>query len=405
MAAPATAYEPDVQSFAAQDLVPPKWLKSDDYTVDTDVINKLFMNHYLVRSPYGVFPARGDSRLFERTREASALARLAEMSKSRLFIDSASSTVTTTVGNVSDALDDPSGAAEDFRSGFSRLARRLGRMGRNAYKRGKSLLLEGENSEETSDELTRTGQDLAKGLLGVNRAYRELARDLGVDPYTRNEKLRYEIERLANYSAAGSLGVRSIFPVLPLLYGAGYLITVSNLIWNTHPLDLQLRNETLLRDMGMSEGLITRLFESEYHTLTTQTRVANSLGLLNGAKGRSVLMRSVSRVPTVSDALFYTRMIEMLAMYHERRGGIEEVFATNRIPYALSRGERAVLIIPVDHLRWTRLADTLITYMGQQMSRHRTHIEIWVTGKVSPMARSKLGGKGWAVFDRAGNRI
>lgn len=394
-----------MQSFSAQSLVPEKWLKSDDYSVDVDVINKDFMNHYRVQSRFGLFLARGNDRLFVRIREISALARLEEMSKSKLFATSAGETVALAVDKVNNAIDDPSGAADDLGSGLSRLGKRLSRMGKNAFDKGRSLIYDQRTEQERSDELARTGQNVAKGVLGVNRAYRELSRDLGVDPYTRNGLLRYEIERMANYSAAGSMGIKTVLPVLPLLYGAGYLVSVSNLVWNTHPIDLQLQNEKALAEMGTSDSLASRLFESEYHTLTTQTRVVKSLQSLAGVKGRSVLMRAVSRVGTVNDALFYTRMIELLGLYHQKRGNLAEIIATNRIPYALTTNRRAVVIVPIDYLRWTRLADGFTRYLRQQISSRGSHMELWVSGRVSSRARKELGDRGWVVFDRAGRRI
>ena len=341
-----------------------------------------------------------------RIREIEAFAQLEDMSKGRVFVNSASDTVTTTVERVSDAVEDPERAADDMGSGFSRLVKRLGRMSKNAYNKGKSLLTRDKTKEERSAELTNTGSDMAKGFLGVNRAYRTLARDLRVDPYTRNNSLREEIEGMANYAAAGSFGVKTIVPVLPMLYGAGYLISVSNLVWNTHPIDLQLRNEKALRDMGMSNKWVRVLFENDRQTLTTQTRIVNSLERLQGARGRKVLLRHAAQAKSVSDVLYYTRMIELLAMYHQQRGAIDKIVATKRIPFVITMRKRAIVMFPVDYLRWTKTARDLVHYLHKEVSRYpAVHLEFWVNGQISPRARVELGNRGWALFDRAGERI
>ena len=401
----AAAYEPDVQSFSARQAFPEKWLRSKDYKVDMDVINQDYMNHYRINSRFGVFRAVGNGQLFVRIREIEALAQLEEMSKSRVFVNSVGETVTSTVENLSRAADDPATAADDFESGFVRLMKRVGRMTKNAFNKGKAILAKDKSDAERSEELADSGTNMAKGVLGVNRAYRELARDLRVDPYSRNSLLRNEMENMANYAAAGSLGVKTIVPVLPMLYGAAYLITVSNLVWNTHPIDLQLQNEAALRDMGISDKWIQRLFENDRHTLTTQTRIVSSLERLKNVKGRKILVEYAARVDRTGDALFYTRMIELLAMYHQRRGSIEKVVATKRTPFVLTRNKRAVAMMPVDYLRWTRSAAGLARYLKGQISRYPVHLEIWVNGKVTPRARLELGRAGWAVFDQAGRRL
>lgn len=398
-------YEPDVQSFSARATFPVKWLRSGDHKVDLDVLNQDFMNHYRVSSRFGVFRAIGNDQLFVRIREIQALAHLEEMSKSRVFVNSASDTVTSTVKNISRAAEDPSAAADDLESGFVRLAKRLGRMTKNVYQKGKSMLSRDKTDDERADELADTGTDMAKGLFGVNSAYRELARDLGVDPYTRNAQLRNGIEDMANYAAAGSFGIKTIVPVLPMLYGAGYLITVSNLVWNTHPVDLQLKNEEALREMGLSGRWIKRLFENDRHTLTTWTRIVSSLQRLKGARGRKILVQYAARADSVRAALFYTRMIELLAMYHQQRGAINRIVATKRMPFVLTRNRRAVMMLPVDYFRWTESAAGLEQYLNSELSRHPVHLEMWVNGKVSPKARVELGKRGWAVFDQAGRRL
>lgn len=401
---PADEYEPDIQSFLASQTFPDKWLRSDDHVVDNDVINQNFMNHYRVGSRFGVFNAISNSQLFVRIREIEALEQLMEMSKGRVFVNSASTTVTDTVENVSNAVDDPSGAAEDLGSGLSRLLKRLGRMGKNAFKQGRRVVSKNFDSNG-SEELSDAGVDLAKGLLGVNRAYRDLARDLRVDPYTRNEPLKAEIERMAGYSAAGSFGVKTIVPVLPILYGAGYLMTVSNLVYSTHPIDLQLKNEKSLSNMGISDKWIQRFMGSDKHTLTTLTRIVNSLERLEGVRGRKVLVRFAALARDVSDALFYTRMTELLAMYHQQRARIDKFITNDRIPIALTHKNRAVVVAPFDYFRWTRKGEEFIRYLNGKISGQAMFLELWVTGQVSFKARRNIGNFQWAVFDYAGTRI
>ena len=157
--------------------------------------------------------------------------------------------------------------------------------------------------------------------------------------------------------------------------------------------------------MGISDRWVRRLMENEHHTLTTQTRVVSSLQRLKGAKGRKILVEYAARVDSSGDALYYTRMIELLAMYHHQRGAFETIQATKHIPFGLTRRKRAVAMLPLDQFRWTRSGAGIARYMNREMSRHPVHLEFWVNGRVTPRARIELGRSGWAVFDQAGQRL
>ena len=101
-------------------------------------------------------------------------------------------------------------------------------------------------------------------------------------------------------------------------------MAVSDLVYSTHPLDLQLQNEASLGEMGISDKWIRRLIGSERHTPTTQTRIVSSLERMDGVKGKAALVRVAALARNNSDALFFTRMIELLSIYHTPAGTAEE---------------------------------------------------------------------------------
>ena len=126
-------------------------------------------------------------------------------------------------------------------------------------------------------------------------------------------------------------------------------------VGEAHPVDLLLQNEKALRGMGVSEKLIKKLVRNEWHTLTTLTRITTSLGSMQGVKGRSILVRHASDAGDLGEALLYTQMTELLAIYHRLRTPIVSIVGTDRIPFAVTRSG-SVVVIPVDYLNWTRTA-------------------------------------------------
>lgn len=64
----------------------------------------------------------------------------------------------------------------------------------------------------------------------------------------------------------------------------------------------------------------------------------------------------------------------------------------------LETAKGTVSILPVDYLYWTPPLETLASGAGRGG-------EMWVTGKASGMATSKLAALGWTVVPQAGAKL
>ena len=182
-------------------------------------------------------------------------------------------------------------------------------------------------------------------------------------------------------------------------------MSVSDLVYNSHPLDLQLQNEDALRDMGISKKWIRRLIDSEKHTLTPQTRIVTSLERMDGVSGKAVLVLVAARAMYNSDVLYFTRMIELLSIYHMQLAPLNKIMDTDGVPLVLSQSGRAIVMAPFDYFRWTRKGKDFVSQFDSRIPSGTAYREIWFTGQVSALARRHLGEAGWAVFDQAATRI
>ncbi len=384
--ATAATYEPDSPTLKASTLVPKTTLTGPNHTVQEKVVNRGFMNHYRISSPFGEFSADGDTMLIVRVHEISAIAKLKEMSKTQVFAQAAGDAVGKTAGAIGRVIDDPKGTAQGISAGVGRLFKRTKRRTQDAYGTAKDAAAQKKQDQpggqgDTASQVTEGGKRLGRQYFGVDSALRNLARDLKVDPYTDNTVLRAEMDSMAKVAAAGSFGTKLVTPSLPV--GLNYLDDVSDMVWTMKPLDLELLNEKSLQKMGVDPALIKRLYANPHHTPTTQTRTVKSLERLPGVKGRPVLVRYAAAAESPEEAQFTTHLVEMLAEYHKSRESIARIVATDRIPFAVTKKGTGLAAAPLDYLFWTRSSADAAKDLFKDIKRHASKPAVWFEGRVS----------------------
>lgn len=400
-------YEPDAPKLKASQLLPKKTLKGTNHAVREQVVNRGFMNHYRITSPFGEFSAESDALVIRRAHEIAAIAELKKTSKTKVFAESISSVVTKPIGTIGKVVDNPKGTVAGVSAGVGRLFRRTVRRTQDAYEKAKEVAEAEKNKQsgqvaeqdDTASKVTKQGKKMARGYLGVNSALRKLARELKVDPYTDNAVLREQLNSIAKVAATGSFGTKLVMPSLPV--GLDQLADVSNLVWTLNPLDLQLRNEKGLKKMGANDGLIKRFYKNPHYTPTAQTRIVIALEQLAGVTGRPVIVRYASAMESPEEARFAARLVELLAKYHKTRAPISQIVETDRIPFAITKKGKGVVAAPVDYLFWTQAAAGTAKVLFKAMKRHTSAPEVWVQGRVSTRAQTGLKAMGWTVFGQA----
>ncbi len=406
----AAEYESAQREFKAADLLDPKLVKGANHTIQDPVVNKGYINHYQIASPFGEFSTVGDSRVPNAVHEINVIAELQKMSKTGLLAESAAESAANTVQAPIKAagrlVEDPVGTVKGVPAGVGRLFARakdtIGDVSKKVAKVGAGSEDSGDGSGDggvSGDEVVEKGTELAKSYLGVSGAHRKLARKLRVDPYSRNPVLQQELSSMAKYAAAGSFGAKLAMPSIP---GVGLITSVDDLVWNLSSQDLRLRNEKALAEMGADESLIERLFDNPHYTPSERTRVVAALETIAGAQGRDVVVAGAAGVESAVEALFFSRMAEMMAAYHQKVSPIKKfVDARRLIPLAVSAEGVAVLSVAADYIGWTESTESGARAYTKAAADHAGNAELRVEGRVSERARAELEKLGWSVFDNA----
>lgn len=415
--------EPEVSLRSAADILPETLLSGPHHTVRNEVVARGFVHYYVIESPYGEFLAAGDDEVRKRIREIAAIADLRQLSKSEVITDSAVEAAKRSYVAAREVIDKPWETAKAIPAGLERLFKRSKRQAEDAYDNVSEWYrgdegdgedgqpvdtqaanegLSQERIRKAADLGIREGQDYLKASLGFNRELRRLAQRLGVDPYTRNAVLRSEMAGMAWTATAGSFAINLIMPDVPA--PIGLLKNTQDLVWNTNAVDLLLRNEETVRDLGIDADTSAAFFDNENYTLSDQTRLVQAMQSLQGTAGADQLLRKAAQAQSREETRFYVRSAELLALYHQRRAAIDKFIVDEYSPMtAKDRDGRLIVALPVDYLSWSRTAHDIAMAMDSSLKPYTggNASEVWIEGTVSARALQVLSRLGWTVNERA----
>jgi hypothetical protein len=326
-----------------------------------------------------------------RVSEVGALARLEDVSKTEVFVRAAGGAVLNVGKGVAGVVTNPVGTVKGVGRGLKRLGVNLGRMARRAA----GSVTKGD--EPAGEKALDAAGGAASSVLGVNRAARNWARKLGVDPYTTNPVLHDALVDVGRIDAAGSIATAVVVPIPPV---ASMTATVGGLVWGADPEELRKTNEARLAELGVPKDAASRYFLNRNYTLTSQTRFIAALHAVK-APGCAGYVDAASEAGDEREALFFVESAELLAGLH---GGepVAAVLGDSRALVAKT-GRRAVALLPLDWLRWTERLQKDSREIAARARRElgAAKLEARVSGTVTPSARAGLAAAGWTVKERA----
>ena len=119
----------------AREILPPELLKGKNFAVDIPVSTYGFENTYTITSNFGPFIAYGNDMLRVRIQEIEALAVMAEMKKSKQFIQAAKKAGQSPLKGVGNLILNPVDTVTGIPKGAWRYLSRIGEMVRGGDRR------------------------------------------------------------------------------------------------------------------------------------------------------------------------------------------------------------------------------------------------------------------------------
>ena len=382
-------YEPS-PVLSASKILPPELLSGPNHRVQERVTNDGYLNTYQIDSKFGTFTAVSTAVLRKRIGEINAMVIMEKVQGSQEYINSIKEggldAMTSAMSLVTSPVKSLTGAAQGLGAAFSRVGQSL-----SGSKRSQS-----EDSK-------------LKDAIGFSTAKRQYASQFNVDVYSDNQKLQDMLNKISWAGYAGSLTWSAAMSAVP--GGAGVAMTVigtnkvlNQVFQNTPPVELRKTNTEKLLAMGVHPEVADTFINNTVFSPREQTLFVHALGEMNGVADRGALVRLSlsSQNPTI--ALFRQRQVQMYAGSNKSVTPLASFISVGDLFAASRMANGAVVInLPLDYLVWTEPMAQLLT-QGNQMISDLPGVkekQVWLTGTLSPRARTEIESRGWKVRDRA----
>jgi hypothetical protein len=371
----------------AADVLPPALQKGRDFHVSQKVHNDGFMNRYLLKTTWGDLQVVSTPLLRKRVRETAAIRQLEDMSKSAEFAKSVGQAGEGAVRGAVSLVKDPVDTVSSAVSG-------VGKVFGMAKK-----------SITSDDEGSDTEDDRWKQVAGYSQTKRDLAKQLGVDVYSRNPQLQKALDDMT--WAGWSGGMTGGLALVAIPGAAGVAVSVSK---NTDlfqridvtrpPGEIRDDNRRRLAAMGIPHASIERFIGDSTLSPTEQSLIVVNLEEMKGTEGRGAFLDFAAHAPGPDVASFVVLQAALYARYHLDEEPIARFEGFGLRVVARTADGSALVIHPMDHLYWTDGLAGIVGSVGKQLDDAPRKL-LWLGGSASETARAGLEAIGWEVRERA----
>jgi hypothetical protein len=344
------------------ELAPAALLKGPLHAVAEPVQLEGFFGRFVIESKFGTFSVAGVNMLAVRVNELRAIEVLQEVQKSQAFQDSLARAAMAPVQLVQSAVNNPMGTVENIGQGLGNVLGRVGFLARS----GAQTVADSQSGNAAAAPSTLPpappGETMPSAFtgdpFGYNKARREWARQLNIDPYTSNPVLRPLLDNASAASFAGSFAVNTAIGAVSM--GANAVIAldtdVRDAVWNQPAVDLARQNESQLLALGVS-GRATRDFlRNRWFTPSLQTALVAALAKLGPLPGMDSVIVIAAQVQGETHVRFVIESVRMLVKYQEMQGRLVQIKMSNMVPVGIAADGTVVVAAAIDYAYWDKAA-------------------------------------------------
>jgi len=356
------------------------------YAVLSPVRSDGFLRIYQVQTDLGVERIEGDGLLKLRLAEIKVLIALEGLKNDASFVDGLKQAAMKPVQFVESTVTDPVGTAKSTVSGVGRMFGRLTK-----------------GVEEAVSGKGGSPADLAKAITGQARARRELAVDLGVDPYTFYRPLSEKLDETASVTSAGNWTVSAITSLLP----GGMVMNVARqadnfrtLIVDSTPAELAERTAEAFQGAGVPQETISEIAANPFYTASEKAALAYQLQAMPSVQDLDLIAAKVAGAESRDIAYFQLRRVVLLETYNRTVSGIGQIRLVSGIPVAIRRDGVAAIVLPLDLVAWTKTVAQTLSNLHEGLNTlpfPPTGVDFLMTGDLTPMAAERITAFGWEI--------
>jgi hypothetical protein len=229
--------------------------------------------------------------------------------------------------------------------------------------------------------------------LGYDQVRRDLAKKLHVDPYSSDPILSKKLNKVAWVMFSARMTVDAAMMAVP---GSMIITSVEftdDLVYQTPKADLIILVQKKLKNIGLSQEEIVAFTSNTAIPLSLQVKAVKDLEALGNIPGRRAAAVALGNVMTEYQARFIVMSLHMLDQWSQQRSPITRIRVSG-VLVARDQNGTTLLPAPVDYLSWTQRIAGFATD-PQLKTRHNR--VLWITGKMTPLARQQLTANGWSL--------
>jgi hypothetical protein len=374
----------------ASDVLPAELIQGPNYVVRATVISDGFINTYDLDTNYGPLKVESTALLLKRIGELKALAQIEQLKNTDVYMNAFKQVAAGPLKTAEGLALDPAGTASNVVSGIGQFFSNVG----SAVTSGAS------------------GGSLVNSALGQASYKRQYAAEFGVDPYTSYEPLQKALGDLAWTAAAGGLTVKAAFVAIP--GGAGIAVgvtgganTLKGLLSDKTPAELASINQGSLAAMGVSDASIQAFMQNTSFDPYEQTLLVSALADMTGVKDRGIYIDRAAAVSTEPLAVFLRVRAQLISLFNDKNHSVKSFVDADGIPVLLTNNGKIIAIFPFDYIAWTPNFGNKAMSVSAAIKQMPgiSGKELWVTGKVHPLAKEALEARGWKVEERVREKL
>ena len=364
------------------DAVPEPLRAGEGFQVADPVYADGYAERFTVKSDrFGSFEADCEYMLPFRVQEVRALGALAQIDSSEAFTDAVVASVKAPFEVAKDLVTEPGETLEGAGEGAKK-----------AFNKAKGWL--GGDRRDRAD----TEDSAFTEALGVSRRKRKLAGALGVNPYSSNQKLQDELDRVAWWSASGGMSFGALMMALPIPPGidlarqaVGATGGLNNLLVTKSGGDLYKMNREILRSLEIPASESEPYLDNPKASPRHKTFTVAAIKEMQGVEGLDAFVHRGRRVANEEEALRLQRIAELGAGYHKKVAPLQKVVLSgDELAFVAVSGE-LVAMLPADRLLWTQAsADRAASLSQMAADANAGEKQVWISGVVSDRARDGL---------------
>ena len=375
-----------------KEVLPAGQIKGPDFLVVEPVRADGYMYHFTVKSTYGQFNVSGLGALRKLEHEIWAIGQLQGVTRSDAFLRSLKDQAGKPITFAKDVVTNPGETLSGIPQGVGRL-----------FSNVASAVT---NTKDPSQDTT------SQELLLIGSFKRDYATHYNVDPYSSNQILQYELEKIGKAAALGSwTASAAMIPISgvasSVITGTSLAKSFNNILKAEPPTRIRVINEDKLRQMGIAADLAKGYLDHPVYTPRQDLILVDSLFRLGAATGRDAYLNAALAAGNETEANFFVNMAQILRGYHEKQGAITGITMVGPLTVAQTKAGAAMIPFALDYGVWTANADKISQGLKTRykVPGFNGNFELWVTGTLSARAKKELVARGFTVAEQVGPRL